>query len=214
MTEDTMTFDVPAKAFAAALAAACVPAAKAKKTSTLECVRIEVEGSRCTVIGSDSYSLVVAELPLAHPAASSAAWNLRPDAPTVRILTAAAKTAQSATVTVVDHVASIAIGGSVVSVLTDDRGYPRWENLFGPSVVELASPISLSAERLGHVSAAAKASRQFLNTNDRKSPGRNLALPVTITSAQGPEKPFAFEWPGRGDVAPSVRYLLMPTRTN
>ena len=209
MSEDMRTFEAPAKAFVAALAAAWVPAAKAKKTSTLGCVRVEVEGSRCTVIGSDSYSLVAAELPLAHPAASSAAWNLRLDAPTVRTLTAAAKTARSATVTVVDHVASITIGGSVVSVPTDDRGYPRWEGLFGPAAVNLAEPVSFSAERLGHVAATAKASRQFLSANDRKTPG-NVA--ATIASAQDPLKPFTFEWPGHEDAAPSVRYLLMPTR--
>ena len=211
MSEDMRTFEAPAKAFVAALAAAWVPAAKAKKTSVLECVRIEVEGSRCTVIGSDSYSLVAAELPLAHPAASSAAWNLRLDAPTVRTLTAAAKTARSATVTVVDHVASITIGGSVVSVPTDDRGYPRWEGLFGPAAVNLAEPIGFSAERLGHVSAAAKASRQFLSVNDRKSRG-NVA--VTITSAQDLVGPFTFEWPGHEDAAPSVRYLLVLMRAN
>jgi hypothetical protein len=210
MAEDTRTFEVPGKAFVAALSAASVLATSAGKLlegSVLKSVRVEVEGATYTVVATDTYSLVAADVGVGE-AVERGAWNLRLDAATLRVLAAAVKaTSGPAIITIAGGYASIEVGGSKVTTTIDDSTYPRWRALFGPGAVALAEPISFSAERLGQVAAVAKASRQFLSARDRKGYD-NVA--ATITSAQGPEKPITFEWPGTEGMAPSVRYLLIP----
>ena len=213
MTEDTRTFEVPGKAFVAALSAASVLATSGKKVrkgSVLESVRVEVEAT-CTVVACDSFSLIAAEVGLGE-AVEPGAWNLRLEAAALRVLAAAAKTTRGpAIITTAGGSATIKVGDSGVTTTIDDSTYPRWRPLFGPDAVALAEPISFSPERLGHVAAIAKASRQFLSARDRKAHD-NVA--ATITSAQGPRNPITFEWPGHEGMAPSVRYLLMPMWSN
>ena len=214
MTEDSRTFEAPGEAFVAALSAASVLATSAVKLSTLESVRVEVDGATCTVVATDSFSLVAADVGLGE-AVERGAWNLRLDAATLRVLAAAVKATRGpvktrsgpAIITIAGEYASIEVGGSKVTTTIDNSTYPSWRPLFGPAAVALAEPISFSPERLGHLVAISKASRQFLSAMDR-----NVA--ATITSAQGPRKPFTFEWPGRDGMAPSVRFLLMPMRSN